>query len=104
MRLRDGRFCKKDQLQHVTVYTGRCQHSTIARWNANENRFYLWREKSHKIYIETAMYPTDETKSSWNVFNVLEELPNAKFEIPFDRHATFTGNPVDLTEYDEEMR
>jgi hypothetical protein len=49
------------------------------------------------------MYPTDETEPWWDVFAVVEELPNPKFEIPFSRDATFTGNPDDLTEYDEEM-
>ena len=55
------------------------------------------------IYIDTIKYPTDELEPWWDVFDVVEELLNPKFEIPFDREAVFCGNPDDLYEYDVEM-
>jgi hypothetical protein len=45
-----------------------------------------------------------------DMFDVVEELPDAKFEIPFEREpdpfqpkAVFTGNPEDLSEFEAEM-
>jgi len=34
-----------------------CRNATIARWNADENCFYHWREKFGRIYIETSSTP-----------------------------------------------
>ena len=82
----------KDQLKHGRFYKGRCRNSTVARWNAEENCFYHWREKFGNIFIETIKYPTDETEPWWDVFDVVEELPKPKFEIPFSRDATFSGH------------
>jgi hypothetical protein len=46
----------------------------------------------------------------FDVFDVVEELPDPKFEIPFEREpdpfqpkAVFTGNPEDLSEFEAEM-
>jgi uncharacterized protein (DUF433 family) len=91
-RLIDGRY-----------YKGRCRNAVIARWNSAENCFYHWREKFGNIFIETIKYPTDETHPWWDVFDVVEELPDPKFEIPFDNQAEFRGKREDLTEFEEEM-
>lgn len=93
----------KDQLKHGTFYKGRCRNATICRWNAEENCFFHWREKFGRIFIETIKYPTDEAEPWWDVFDVVEELPEPNFEIPFSQDVTFTGNPGDLTEYNQEM-
>ena len=37
------------------------------------------------------------------MFDVVEDLPNPKFEIPFDLEATLFGNRNDLYEYDSQM-
>ena len=37
------------------------------------------------------------------MFDVVEELPNRRFEIPFGSDAVFTGNRDDLYEHAEEM-
>ena len=37
------------------------------------------------------------------MFDVVEKLPNPKFEIPFDLEAAFSGNRDDLYEYNPEM-
>src|SRR5450631_2903785 len=52
------------------------------RWNADQQCFYHWRERFEHMYIETIKYPTDEMAPWWDIFNVVEELPNPKFEIP----------------------
>ena len=53
--------------------------------------------------VETIKYPTDEQEPYCDVFDVVAELVNSKFEIPFDMEASFAGNPADLTEHDAEM-
>jgi len=93
----------KDKLVHGGYYKGRCRNATVARWNAEDQCFYHWREKFGRIYIETIKYPTDEQEPWWDVFDVVEELCNPKFEIPFDEEAAFTANPDELFEHNEEM-
>jgi uncharacterized protein (DUF433 family) len=93
----------RDRLVHGRYYKGRCRNATIARWNADENCFYHWREKFGRIYIETSKYPTDVVEPWWDVFDVVEELPGCRFEIPFDAEAAFAGKREDLYEHAEEM-
>jgi hypothetical protein len=93
----------RDQLKHQHYYRGRCRHATVARWNADEQCFYNWREKFGRIYLETIKYPTDEEEPWWDIFWVVEELHNRKFEISFDLEAEFTGNREDLVEHNLEM-
>jgi uncharacterized protein (DUF433 family) len=94
----------KDQLRHGAFYKGRCRNATIACWHDGEQRFFHWREKFGRIYIETIRYPTDEEEPWFDVFDVVEELPNPKFDIPLDHEAVFVGNRDDLYEFNEEMR
>jgi uncharacterized protein (DUF433 family) len=93
----------KGLLRHGAYYKGRCRNATIARWNGEEQCFYHWRDKLGRIFIQTIRYPTDELEPWWDVFDVVEELPACKFEIPFDLEATFCGNHDDLVEYHPEM-
>src|SRR5262249_38747423 len=93
----------KEHLRDGAYYKGRCRKATVARWNGKEQRFYHWREKFGNIFVETIKYPTDEVEPWWDVFDVVEELSNPRFEIPFDSDATFSGNPDDLVEYNEVM-
>jgi uncharacterized protein (DUF433 family) len=93
----------KDRLVHGRYYKGRCRNATVARWNSEKQKFYHWREKFGRIYIETIKYPTDEREPWWDVFDVVEEVPNPRFEIPFDHEAAFFGNRNDLCEYDCKM-
>src|SRR5580704_7515261 len=78
------RILPKEALKHGVYYKGRCRNATIARWNAEEQCFYHWRQKFGDVYIRTIKYPTDEAEPWWDVFDVIEELPGSKFEIPFD--------------------
>src|SRR5947208_2093163 len=54
------KFLPKDSLRDGVFYKGRCRNATIAKWCQRESRFYHWREKSGRVFIETIKYPTDE--------------------------------------------
>ena len=43
----------KKELIHGAYYNGDCRNSCIARWNANDQLFYYWREKFGTKFIET---------------------------------------------------
>jgi len=93
----------KDRLVHGRLYKGRCRNATVCRWNSDDQCFYHWREKFGRVYIETIKYPTDEAEPWFDVFDVVEELPDPRFEIPFEQEAVFTGNRDDLYEFNGEM-
>ncbi len=97
------RILPKQALKNGAYYRGRCRNATVCRWNAVEDCFYYWREKCGRIFIETIKYPTDEEEPWWDVFDVVEELPSPKFDIPFGHGAVFTGNRDDLYEFNAEM-
>jgi hypothetical protein len=50
----------KNDLKHGQYYKGRCRNATIARWNAEDERFYHWRQKFGCRFIETIKHPEDE--------------------------------------------
>jgi hypothetical protein len=96
----------KDRLVHGTNYKGRCRNATIARWDAEREVFWHWQQMLGRIFLQTIRSPSDETIPELDVFDVVEELPDPKFEIPFDPDrflpkAAFTGNPEDLLEESE---
>lgn len=91
------------QLRHGRYYKGRCRNATIARWHGEEGRFYHWRVKFDRVYLQTIRYPTDQEEPWWDIFFVVEELPGCKFEIPFDLEAALSGHQEDLFEYNQEM-
>ena len=91
----------KAALVHGRYYIGRCRNASVARWNASQHCFYHWREKFGRIYIEKIKHPDDE--ETFDVFRVLEELPEPKFVIKFHREARFRGEPETLTEFNERV-
>lgn len=93
----------KDELKHGQYYKGRCRNATIARWNSEEQCFYHWREKMGHIFIQIIRYPTDELEPWWDVFDVVEVLPDCKIDIPFDEGAVLIGERDNLAEYAAEM-
>jgi hypothetical protein len=99
------RILPKKRLLDRHYYIGRSRDATVARWNASENCFYCWKEEENGwIHIATNKYPTDETEVWFDGFNVVEQLPSPKLEIPFDKQAEFRGDPNDLTEFAEQLR
>jgi len=87
----------KSELQHGHYYVGRCRNASVARWNANQQCFYHWRKKFDRIYIQKIKHPVDEPE--FDVFRVLKELAEPKFEIPLRKNAKFVGNPEDLFQH-----
>ena len=93
----------KDRLVHGRFYKGRSRNATIARWDAEREVFWYWRQQFGRIFLDTIHYPADEPNFGLDVFDVVEELPDPKFEIPFERGAVFSGNPEDLGEFEMQM-
>ena len=91
----------KEQLVDGTYYIGRCRNATIARWSAARGCFFHWRQKFDRIFVEEIKHPIDE--EHYDVFRVVRELTDVKFEIPFDDAAVFTGSVDDLRAYDHEL-
>jgi len=108
----------RDQLWHGVYYRGRCRNALIARWDAKRGVFWHWRQEFDRIFLESIKHPADEKFERLDVFRVVEEWPNPKFEIPIPAEAActdtamwymcaaadvFTGNPADVNEYEKEM-
>ena len=96
----------RDQLRHGAYYRRRCRNALIARWDAERGVFWHWRQKLDRIYLERIKHPTDEPR--FDVFRVVEEWPNLKFEIPIPLEDdfpkdVFMGSVADLNEYEKEM-
>ena len=72
----------KDRLVHGRYYKGRCRNATIARWNADGQCFYYWRQKFDRIFIETIKYPTDEEEPWWDVLMSLKNCQIAASRFP----------------------
>jgi hypothetical protein len=70
----------KADLVHGAYYQGRCRNATIARWNADEGRFYHWRYK-FGWFVDTICHPEDE--QDFDVF-VVEAPCEPEKEIPFN--------------------
>lgn len=75
----------KKELHHGKYYKGQCRNARIARWNANEAKFYHWRTKFSFTFIETIKCPEDD--EVFDVFYATEmaDTPtNFDDVIPFD--------------------
>ena len=71
----------KADLVHGEYYRGRCRNASIARWNAETQRFVHWRTKFKFEYTEEICHPDDE--KDFDVF-VVEARCEPEKEIPFD--------------------
>ncbi len=91
----------KASLVDGAYYIGRCRNATIARWSAAHQSFFHWRKKFDRIFVEEIKHPVDD--DHFDVFRVVRELADPKFEIPIDTKASFTGRVEDLGEYDHEL-
>lgn len=76
-----GLAIPKYKLQHGAYYRGRSRNATVARWNAHEEKFYYWREKFGKVFLETICHREDD--SIFDVFDAIKEIPAPKKKIPF---------------------
>jgi len=91
----------RDALVDGAYYVGRCRNASVARWCAARGSFFHWREKFSRIYVEEIKHPVDELV--YDVFRVVRERTDPKFEIPFDIKALFWGRVKDLSEHSPEM-
>lgn len=73
---------KKENLIHGTYYYGHCRNATLARWNANEGKFFHWRTKFGTTFIEEIKCPEDE--QHFDVFVAEGVCTNPDKEIPFN--------------------
>ena len=71
----------KADLMHGEYYRGRCRNASIARWNAETQRFVHWRHKCGFVFTEEICHPDDE--QYFDVF-VVEARCEPEKEIPFD--------------------
>jgi hypothetical protein len=95
------RLLPKAALRDGAYYVGRCRNASVARWNDRQQCFYHWRGKLGRIYIKKIKHPVDEAE--FDVFRVLEELTDPKFEIPFNVRARFRGDQASLIEFNERV-
>lgn len=98
--LTDRPVLSKEVLVDGAYYIGRCRNATVARWNAKQGSFFHWCVKFGRIYIEEIKHPIDE--EYFDVFRVVRQLLDPKFEIPFEA-VPFQGRVEDLDEYSREM-
>lgn len=94
----------KAELVDGAYYVGRCRNATVARWSAEFDCFFHWREKFDQIFVEDIKHPVDE--DYFDVFRAVRILAEPKFEIPFcwrTQSPPFQGRVEDLAEHDDEM-
>lgn len=72
----------KSDLEHGAYYAGRCRNASIARWNADNERFYHWRHKFGWNYVETIRHYDDKTL--FDVFRPTHKLDTVETPIPMD--------------------
>jgi hypothetical protein len=94
------RFLTKEELEDGAYYVGHCRNASVARWNAEKQQFYHWREKWGIFSTETIKHPVDDEK--FDVFLPHRKLEEPKFEIPFDE-TEFKGDKKLLYEHNLEV-
>ena len=73
----------KAQLVHGEYYQGRCRNSSIARWNAETNRFMYWRSKFGMRFLEEIYHPDDDPH--YDVFCAVSHVENPSETIPLSQ-------------------
>jgi hypothetical protein len=91
---------KKADLIDGAYYRGICRHSTEARWDGVRQRFYYWRSKFDRIYVEQIAHNEDD--KDYDVFNAFERIDKPREPIPLPpRKATrvrYQGKEYDIEE------
>ena len=72
---------EKSDLVHGAYYYGRCRNASIARWNADKERFVYWRNKFGHVFLEEICHPEDD--KVFDVFVVEKEIDPPIKKIPF---------------------
>lgn len=74
-----GEHIPKSELVDGAYYVGVCRNSRIARWCAEKNMFFYWREKFGCIYREGLF--CSEDFAGWDVF-IPRKVTESTIEIP----------------------
>ena len=72
----------KADLKHGAYYAGRCRNASVARWNANTQRFIYWRSKFGFRFAEEIRHPDDDPV--FDVFRAEREVEAPAEEIPLE--------------------
>lgn len=65
---------------HGAYYRGRCRNASIARYNAETNRFVYMRQKFGSVFPEDICHA--ENDDGFDLFEPYALLENSPFEIP----------------------
>lgn len=63
---------KKNELKHGHYYTGECRNANVARWNADEDCFYIPRYKFGRVWFDCIVH-ADDDDGVWDVFTAVAE-------------------------------
>jgi len=69
------------ELVHGAYYYGECRNASIARYNAETNRFTYMREKFGSIFVEAIGHA--ENDDGFDIFKPYGLVNDPPFEIPF---------------------
>ncbi len=73
----------KSELEHGAYYAGRCRNASVARWDADKQKFLHWRTKFNETFLEEICHPEDDTM--FDVFVVESKIDSPVKEIPLDK-------------------
>lgn len=83
MRQHDILMPKKD-MEHGAYYKGKCRNASVARWNAEKERFYYTRTKFSFVFTESIKHEEDfPLEPGIDCFNPEEKLNLVEYEIEF---------------------
>lgn len=68
---------------HGQYYRGNCRNATLARWNAELDRFIYKRSHLKEVVLEEVQHCDDDT--GFDVFYPTIVEPDPEFEINFER-------------------
>ena len=73
----------KADLVHGEYYYGHCRNANTARWNAETNKFYYWRNKFGQRFVEDINHPEDD--DGFDLFLCHEPVTWGTPAIPFPK-------------------
>lgn len=71
----------KQELIHGEYYYGFCRNANTARWNAERNKFYHWRDKFGQRFVETINHYEDD--NGFDTFKPRQLIDYGTPKIPF---------------------
>jgi hypothetical protein len=84
---RGEKYLSKAELKDGAYYFGGHRNGDTCRWNAEDSKFYYWRDKFGSRFVETIRHPEDD--DGFALFIPLKEIDYGTEEIPFDGPLVF---------------